>query len=331
MARPRIFVSSTYYDLRHVRSSVESFIDSLGFEAILSEKGEIAYHPDRPLDESCYREAAFADIFVMIIGGRYGSEAGVVKPHNDPDFYDQYDSITSMEYAAALKADIPSYILIESSVYSEYHTFLKNTDHKSIIYAHVDSVNIFSLIKMILAQPRNNPVFPFDRASQIEEWLKEQWSGLFKDLLRSRVNEKQFVALSDQIREMKAANDTMKKYLEAILETANPSDARRIAEEEFHEREQTLRREAIRQNGMYKLIQELTANPNSDIADTESRANSIIKSAESLEDLIKRADAISLRRMKTAWSLSHRLSNDPQAMAELNKLRELFELPPLHS
>lgn len=40
MARPRIFVSSTHYDLKHLRSSLENFIESLGFDAILSEKGQ---------------------------------------------------------------------------------------------------------------------------------------------------------------------------------------------------------------------------------------------------------------------------------------------------
>jgi len=74
MAKPRVFVSSTYYDLKHIRASLELFIQSLGFEAILSEKGDIAYSPEIPLDEACYREAAAADIYILIIGGRYGSE-----------------------------------------------------------------------------------------------------------------------------------------------------------------------------------------------------------------------------------------------------------------
>ena len=70
MARPRVFISSTYYDLKHLRSSLDNFVESLGFDAILSEKGKIAYTPDLPLDESCYREVGTADIFVLIIGGR---------------------------------------------------------------------------------------------------------------------------------------------------------------------------------------------------------------------------------------------------------------------
>ena len=52
MAKPRVFISSTYYDLKHVRSSLENFVESLGFEAILSEKGSITYSHDIPLDES---------------------------------------------------------------------------------------------------------------------------------------------------------------------------------------------------------------------------------------------------------------------------------------
>jgi hypothetical protein len=75
VARPRVFVSSTYYDLKHIRSSLDNFIESLGYDSVLSEKGDIAYSPDIPLDESCYREASGADIFVLIIGGRYGSSA----------------------------------------------------------------------------------------------------------------------------------------------------------------------------------------------------------------------------------------------------------------
>ena len=46
MAKPRVFVSSTYYDLKHLRSSLENFVESLGFEPVLSEKGDIAYAPD---------------------------------------------------------------------------------------------------------------------------------------------------------------------------------------------------------------------------------------------------------------------------------------------
>ena len=126
MAKPRVFVSLTYYDLKHIRASLESFIDSLGFDAILSEKGDIAYDPDIPLDESCYREVRNADIFVLLIGGRYGSEKSESRTSAPKGFFERYDSITKMEYASAVEKDIPIFILIERAVYSEYQTYLLN-------------------------------------------------------------------------------------------------------------------------------------------------------------------------------------------------------------
>ena len=145
MARPRVFVSSTYYDLKHIRSSLELFIESVGHEAVLSEKGDIAYMPDAALDESCYREAASADIFVLVIGGRYGAEISGTDASSKREFFDRYDSITKKEYETAHEQDIPVFVLIENGVRAEYKTYLKNRDNEDIHYAHVDSINIFKL------------------------------------------------------------------------------------------------------------------------------------------------------------------------------------------
>ncbi|EJL6905653.1 DUF4062 domain-containing protein [Vibrio cholerae] len=32
MAKPRIFISSTYYDLKHIRNAIESFVDGFGYD-----------------------------------------------------------------------------------------------------------------------------------------------------------------------------------------------------------------------------------------------------------------------------------------------------------
>jgi hypothetical protein len=88
---------------------MDLFIESLGFDGVLSEKGDIAYTSDRPLDESCYREVENADIFVLIIGGRYGSEISGESKKSE-DFFERYESITKKEYGTAVDKDMPVYV-----------------------------------------------------------------------------------------------------------------------------------------------------------------------------------------------------------------------------
>ncbi|MEN3979350.1 DUF4062 domain-containing protein [Acinetobacter sp. CWB-B33] len=216
MAKPRIFVSSTYYDLKHIRASLSLFIDSLGYESILFEKGQIAFVSDDPLDISCYREAESADIFVLIIGGRYGSETSEVQIKNKNQYTD-YNSITRQEYDTASRNHIPTYILIEKGVYAEYQTYKNNRDNHDIKYAHVDNINIFKLIDDIHTKPNNNPIFSFEKYNEIEDWLKDQWSGLFKDFLVKRGNSKKFESLQSQIRHLETLNLTLKNYLEILI------------------------------------------------------------------------------------------------------------------
>ncbi len=232
MAKPRVFISSTFYDLRHIRSSLENFVESLGFDPVLSEKGAIAYNPDIPLDESCYKEAESCDIFVLIMGGRYGSPSSSDKKDLVKDFFYRYESITKLEYEAANKKDIPIYVLVEKAVYSEYDTFKNNRDNDTIKYAHVDSINVFYLIEKILNQPRNNPIQTFEKHQEIEVWLKEQWAGLFRDLLLKRSEKNQIASLAKQVGDLAEINTTLKRYLEEVVSKVSEEDAAKIIKDE---------------------------------------------------------------------------------------------------
>ena len=41
MARPRVFISSTFYGLKQVRSDLEIFIKSIGYDPVLHERGAV--------------------------------------------------------------------------------------------------------------------------------------------------------------------------------------------------------------------------------------------------------------------------------------------------
>ena len=248
MAKPRVFISSTYYDLKHIRASLDLFVDSLGFEPVLSEKGDIAYTHDRALDESCYREAENSDIFVLIVGGRYGSEASGGEKKPNRAFFDRYESITKKEYESAVSRDIPVYVLIEKGVNSEYQTFLRNKDKADISYAHVESVNVFHLIENILSRPRNNPVQTFEKFIEIETWLREQWAGLFRELLRRQSQQQQLVGLTTQVSELKEVNNTLRRYLEAVMKGADRQETSRLIKSEEKRLEELKRQDRLRAN-----------------------------------------------------------------------------------
>lgn len=76
MAAPRVFVSSTYYDLRHVRDDIEIFLKGLGYVPVMHDKGNVTYtQGDVSLEQACYNELATCDIVVCIIGGKFGTQS----------------------------------------------------------------------------------------------------------------------------------------------------------------------------------------------------------------------------------------------------------------
>jgi len=232
MAKPRIFISSTFYDLKHIRHNLDIFIEELGFDPILSEKGDIAYSHEIPLDESCYREVETVDIFVLIIGGRYGSEISSANKKEKGEFHKRYESITKKEFEAAYKRDIPIYILIEKDVYTEYRTYLRNKSNSSTNYAFVDSINIFMFIEDIMQKQRNNPIYSFEKFDQIKHWLRDQWSGLFREFLNKERQKNQIKNLTTEVDELKEINKTLKVYLENLLNKINPEVSSQVINEQ---------------------------------------------------------------------------------------------------
>lgn len=313
MARPRVFVSSTYYDLKHIRHSLDIFIEGLGYDTILSEKGNIPYSHDRPLDISCYEEVNNVDIFVLIIGGRYGSEvSSTTDPKEKKEFYDNYESITKKEYETALEKDIPVYILIESNVYTEYGTYLKNKNNKDTRYAHVDSINIFHFIDEIVAKKIGNPIETFEKFDQIEQYLKEQWAGLFRDFINKKSEQKQIKTLTDEIEGLRELNKTLKKYMETILQSGK-GDKSVIDSEDERLNYLKVKRE-IENNGYRKYLERNTA------IDTDMFIN-IMKRAHTAEDFIK--EIPESRRDTVTEDLLHF-----DALHYINDIRELLGLPP---
>jgi hypothetical protein len=316
MAKPRIFVSSTYYDLRYVRSSLELFIESLGYDPVLSEAGGVAYAPDLALDESCYREVQNCDLYVLIIGGRYGSEVSSTRTNSKREFFERYESVTRTEFRAAREKDIPVFILIEKSVYAEYQTFQRNRENEKMQYAHADSINVFYFIDELLTQPRNNPVHPFDKYAEIEAWLRDQWAGLFRELLYRLSEQQQLTSLAAQVSELSEVNKTLRRYLEEVLvRVTTEQQGAAIVEDETKRLEQTRIEAALAAipTLYYFIVHGVPV----------SKMREIISEATSADDVTDRVNAVS----GVGWK---KLAvNGGKAHQEINLGRKLLGLEPL--
>ena len=147
MAKPRIFISSTFYDLRQIRSDIDLFIETLGYEAIRNEEGDIPYGKEEALEEYCYNEIKSIDILIFIIGGRFGTEA-------KQNAY----SISQTELRKALKEKKQVYIFIDKNVLLEYETYQLNKDKEDVKYKFVDNIKIYQFIEEVKNLNSNNNI-----------------------------------------------------------------------------------------------------------------------------------------------------------------------------
>lgn len=195
MARPRVFISSTFYDLKQVRSDLERFIREVGYEPVQHERGHVPYGSKEKLESYCYKEIDQVDIVVNIVGGRFGSGS-----------FEEAYSISQMELKTALRLNKQSYVFVDGSVMAEYRMYLKNKDVKGIQYVAADDERIFRFIEEVQSLPRNNQIIEFRQAEEIAKHLREQWAGLFQRFLQEQ----------EQFPDRRAADD-----LHEALKTVN--------------------------------------------------------------------------------------------------------------
>lgn len=169
---PSVFVSSTCYDLGQVRADIREFIESLGFKAVLSEYNSFPIDPNAGTIDNCLRNIDnFADILVLIIGGRHGYEDESGK------------SVTNLEYLRARAKQIPIYVFIDKKVHSILPIWRDNPsmDFKSV----VQTPKLFEFINQIITGD-NIWVFSFEHAQEITDTLRKQFAHLFFEGLSLR-------------------------------------------------------------------------------------------------------------------------------------------------
>jgi Domain of unknown function (DUF4062) len=89
--RPKVFISSTVYDFRDLRSALKSWIENRGFDVLMSEYNDFSKPLDVSTYDACLEAIRNCQYFVLLIGGRAGA------------YYDKNNriSVTRREYREA--------------------------------------------------------------------------------------------------------------------------------------------------------------------------------------------------------------------------------------
>ena len=211
MARPRIFISSTFYDLRQVRDDLDRSIRELGYDSVRHEAGSVSYSKEERLEAAAYREVELCDIIVAVVGGRFGTESQEEPEH----------SISRMELSRALERGIQVFVFVDKHVLGEYSTYKINKDNVTIKYSAVDDTRVFKFLDELYALPRNNPIASFEVASDITSYLKAQFAGLFQRFLQEQKRLTEMRVLE----EMNSVAKTLKDVVGFLTEERKSDEA----------------------------------------------------------------------------------------------------------
>lgn len=222
MGSPRVFVSSTCYDLSEERDSLVDFCQNYGFDVALSERGDVFFHPDLHSHESCISEISNCHLFILIIGGRFGGRYVAEKNK----------SITNAEYSAAKEMNIPVFTFIKQDVLSDHNVWQTNKAKpfvKDIHYPSIDkqehATEIFEFIDSVRLAKKGNSYFPFLFAKDIQAALRKQWAGMFLENLQKRTMEKQFSITNDSITKLTVASEKIEEIVKFIYKNVDNKDA----------------------------------------------------------------------------------------------------------
>jgi len=229
MAKLKVFVSSTCYDLSIVRSQVRSYIKQLGHEPVMSDYMEVLYDPREHTHKSCIQEISGCDVAVLIIGSRFGGK-GVPTAFGEIDFASLEEksasseilqskeklSVTQLEICKAIEDGIPVFTFVDDRVMHDHLVYEANKSSGAINQIKFPSIEkpetakyIFEFINFLRHRTEGNSVSAFSKVEDINDYISSQWSSLFQRLLHEQRNKeaerKRIDYFASQIADLKAA------------------------------------------------------------------------------------------------------------------------------
>ena len=149
----RVFLSSTIYDLKDVRNTVQKALRDQGYAVLASEDGSIPIDSSKHSYAICLKAAKNCECLIAIIDSRFGG----VMPGS-------MVSITQAEVEAALDQGRQVLIFVRQAVWDakEVYKAYKSKGHPFVPTKLVDDERVFDLINAISKRARANWIFQFN-------------------------------------------------------------------------------------------------------------------------------------------------------------------------
>lgn len=164
--KPTVFISSTCNDLSQIREDLKEFLENnYSFNTLLSEFDSFPIEPCIGTFDNCLNNVdKFADIFILIVGTRYGYVT------------EQGKSITNLEYLHAKAKNIPIFVFISKKIYDNLPIWENNPDSD---FSNVtDNIKLFEFVAEIYNEERQW-VYTYNSVKDIKQTLQNQFALIF--------------------------------------------------------------------------------------------------------------------------------------------------------
>ncbi len=204
MAQPRVFISSTCYDLQEIRFQMRKFTEDFGFEPVMSEFGDIFFDYHKHIQDSCKDEIEKCQLFVLIVGNNYGSSY-----YKQKDISKLPDSVTMQEFSRSIEVNIYKHIFINKFVDYDYKNYQKALNKEINTYFERNEISnekiddtvlslkrdfvskypfpqdsykfIFNFLDIIYGLKTNNAIITYESFEDIKFSLRKQWAGFMHE------------------------------------------------------------------------------------------------------------------------------------------------------
>ncbi len=180
---PKIFISSTCFDLIDLRAELYAFLKTAGLSPVMSDEmiSDFEIYGDKNSIETCLINLRACDTVVLILSQRYGPS--LVKA----GFSDV--SATHLEYLEAVKEKKNILMFVRDRLEADFNIYGKEKRADQLKWVKPEDVGIFDIVKQhkkLANDDRNNWYWTFKNSVEVKASLEVQ---LKRNIAEARLND----------------------------------------------------------------------------------------------------------------------------------------------